>query len=112
MDLIAPESYLLASPAERAAVVNGCGPAGWRFDLVPDSLAGLDVSEACKIHDWMYRLGGDEAARKEADVILYLNLARLVLMAGGSLTGIRMAGAAAFYLAVRKGGAAYFALKD
>lgn len=47
---------------------NGCGPAGWMLDVVPDQLPGLPCWEAAgDWHDWLYYLGGDERARSRAD---------------------------------------------
>uniref|UniRef100_I2Q039 DUF1353 domain-containing protein n=1 Tax=Desulfovibrio sp. U5L TaxID=596152 RepID=I2Q039_9BACT len=105
MNLIAPESYLVASQAERAAVVNGCGPGGWRVDLIPDHLCGLDISEACNIHDWQYHEGKD---RQAADVTLYLNLCIVVLCHGGPLEPLRLGAALVMYRAVRECGARFF----
>ena len=104
--LIAPESYRSASRAEIESRTNGCGPEGWRGEIRDDldSLAGLDISEACRVHDWMYGLGGSDEQRLEADITLYLNIAAVVLHTGGPLTPVRMAGAAAMYVAVRAGG--------
>lgn len=108
LELIAPESYKRATPEELAKHVNGCGPAGWRIDLVPDSLLGLEIGECCRIHDWLYYIGGGEQARLEADIILYQNLVGLILQAGGPLRPFRMAAAATFYIAVRERGAEFF----
>lgn len=112
MQLLAPVSYLQASRAEIEARTNGCGPEGWRGDIVADldSLAGLDISDPCRVHDWMYGEGGSDDDRLTADIMLYLNIAALVLRAGGPLAPVRMAGAAAMYLAVRAGGAAHWSL--
>jgi len=53
--LYAPNSYHEATPKERAEVCNGCGAKGGiKF---PDSMWGLDVKEACNIHDWMTKYG-------------------------------------------------------
>jgi len=108
MDLIAPESYRLASQADRAAVVNGCGPGGWRVDLIPDHLCGLCITEPCNIHDWMYGEGGDETKRLEDDITLLLNILITVLEHGGPLEPLRLAGAVIFYRSVRECGAAFF----
>lgn len=110
MELLAPEAYRAASRAEIEARTNGCGPQGWRGDIVADldSLAGLDISEPCRVHDWMYGIGGTFEERLTADIMLYLNIAALVLRTGGPLAPVRMAGAAAMYVAVRAGGAAHW----
>ena len=104
----APDAYRALSPEELAGIVNGCGPGGWRIDLVPDLLAGLCITPECNLHDWMYSQGGDDAARKLADVTLYLNIAAKVLLEGGPLVPLRMAEAIVFYKAVRAGGGEYF----
>lgn len=104
----APDAYRALSDEALATIVNGCGPEGWRVDLVPDSLLGLCITPECNLHDWMYGKGGDETARKLADVTLYLNIAAKVLLEGGPLVPFRMAGAVVFYKAVRIGGKEHF----
>ena len=54
----------------------GCGPGGLGDFFVPDTMYGLDISLACKIHDWYYRFydGNSEADRKMADMIFRDNL--------------------------------------
>jgi len=58
----------------------GCGPGGIGDFFVPDTMYGLNVSDACRIHDWYYRFypGKTEADRKMADSILKNNLLRIV----------------------------------
>jgi len=58
----------------------GCGPGGVGDRLVPDTMYCLNVSDACRIHDWYYRFwpGGEESDRKMADNILLNNLLRIV----------------------------------
>ena len=103
-----PDAYRALPPEDLAKIVNGCGPKGWRVDLVPDSLMGLCVTSECNLHDWMYSQGGSEAERQFADVVLYVTVAFKVLMEGGHLVPLRMAGAAIFYKAVRECGAEHF----
>ena len=76
--LFAPENYVLASLAVRAQVVNGCGPGGWKVDIIPDTIYGLNVSEACNIHDWMYTTGETLADKEEADRVFLNNILRLI----------------------------------
>ena len=78
MELFAPPSYIEANEVERAAVCNGCGPGGWKLDLVPDTLWGLSVKEACNIHDWMYDRGVIEEDREQADRVLLNNMMRII----------------------------------
>ena len=52
-ELYKPESYKRAQASEIDNVCNGCGSKGLGGWLVPDTLYGLSVTEACNIHDWM-----------------------------------------------------------
>lgn len=79
----APESYVRAIPEVRAALVNGCGPGGWKIDLVPDTIWGLDISEVCNIHDWMYVTGRRLEDKDEADRVMLNNMLRAINAAGG-----------------------------
>lgn len=82
--LYAPESYITASPEVRAIAVNGCGPGGWKVDLVPDTIWFLDISAACNIHDWMYTTGDTLADKEEADRVFLNNMLRLIYGATGT----------------------------
>jgi hypothetical protein len=59
----------------------GCGPGGVGDYLVPDTMWGLYIGNACRIHDWYYRWDYDnycEARRNEADRILKNNSIRII----------------------------------
>ena len=58
--------------------VNGCGPGGWKFDLIPDTMYGLSVVEACNIHDWMYLHGQTLEDKDRADRVFKNNVIRLI----------------------------------
>jgi hypothetical protein len=70
--------YETATPARIKAIVNGCGPGGWKFDLVPDTMYGLNVNDACNIHDWMYEYGTIIDDKERADRSFLNNLLRIV----------------------------------
>ena len=53
MNLIAPESFLKATPEQIEEATNGAGPEGWDR-LVPDTIWLLNINPAARIHDWMY----------------------------------------------------------
>lgn len=113
--LYAPELYITASPEVRAQVVNGCGPGGWKVDIIPDTIWGLDISAACNIHDWMYTVGADLAAKDEADRVFLNNVLRLVEAVGGCwlLRKLRRIRAKEYYEAVHVfGGPAFWAGKN
>ena len=106
MKLIAPESYWQATPEERAAVVNGCGPGSWKLNLIPNNLLGADIREACNIHDWMFAEGKDF---EESNQTFLVNMVICCAMAPElHLLGARLAEAAIFYAAVEECGRRYF----
>jgi hypothetical protein len=70
--------FMESHPDEFASF--GCGP-GWLGDiLVPDTMYFLNISMACKIHDWYYRFYPEntEEARQLADSVFKNNLLRIV----------------------------------
>ena len=58
----------------------GCGPGGIGDFFVPDTVWGLSIRDACRIHDWHYRHceEASEEDRKRADRILRNNAQRIV----------------------------------
>ena len=109
-ELYAPKSYWAASPDEVSRVAGGCGPGGFGDFLVPDKIWGLDVSHACRIHDWMYHLGETLADKDEADRVFLNNMLRLVEAAGGPgwLQRLRANRAHTYHLAVATFGGPFF----
>lgn len=73
--LESPESFRRASIEDRADVANGCGPEG-ASKIVPDFILGVDVSEACEIHDWEYQHGED--LRSIVDARFHRNMRTLI----------------------------------
>lgn len=100
--LFAPAEYWSTDPQWRAMIVNGCGPGGWKMDVISDSLLLLNVRECCDIHDWMYAHGATLADKQEADRVLLNNLLRVIDAAGGFsiLRKARRLKAMAYYWAV------------
>lgn len=76
--LYAPASFLTASEIELELICNGCGPSGWKVDIVPDHIFYLYIGSACNIHDWMYHHGRSDEDKKEADRVFLNNLIRLI----------------------------------
>jgi len=58
----------------------GCGPGGIGDLLVPDTVYGLSIRDACRIHDWGYRHCPDatEEDRKYNDRVFRNNALRIV----------------------------------
>lgn len=108
MALESPLTYQMATSAAIARVSNGCGPQCWKFDLIPDSFIGVDVSPACDIHDWMYVEGKTEEDRLKADKVFLRNLRTLVRRRGGFFFWLRMLGALLYYVGVRRHGRTAF----
>jgi len=113
--LFAPQSYRDAHPDLKKKHCNGCGPKSALIDVVPDTAWGLDISEACNIHDWMYAHGKTIADKQEADRTFLNNMIRLIHNAGGwsVLKMLRRRRALTYYWAVdRFGGPAFWEGKN
>lgn len=113
--LWAPVEYWKADARSRADVCNGCGTEGWKGALVPDSIWGLRITDACQIHDWMYHFGVSIRCKDEADRVFLNNMVRIINEAGGFwlLRKLRLHRAHIYYRAVVKfGGPAFWAEKN
>ena len=76
--LYAPEEYWKLSSGMKKLICNGCGAGSAMFDFVPDSIYGLDISEACNIHDYMYHIGKTIEDKLEADRVFLNNIIRII----------------------------------
>lgn len=112
--LFAPAAFWRLTPAQRAALCNGCGAR--RGLPVPGTIWGLDISIACDIHDYMYMGGETEADREEADRAFLNNLLRIIeadSIPFGPLKWLRRYRAVTYYAAVRDfGGPAFWDSKN
>ena len=72
------KGYLKASPKQRAEICNGCGTAGWKGALVPETMWGLNIQVACQIHDYDYWKYTSAKGKKIADDRFLLNLNRII----------------------------------
>lgn len=108
--LSANPSYWRASKDEKDAIFNGCGSGGSLNSLVPDSLLGLDIKDACRVHDWMYHHGKTKEQRKEADIVFLDNMKGLINKSKSSspLKFLRGGLAKIYYLGVRIFGGFFF----
>ena len=95
----------------------GCGPGGLGDWFVPDTMWGLSVTPACRIHDWDYRHseGWGEEHRLECDQRLRDNC--LIIVNGRSrskvLRSLRRLRVKTYYYSVRLGGGkAYWSERD
>lgn len=102
--LVAPAGYWMLPACAKVAMCNGCGPAGGFIMsaltlLIPDSLLGLSILEACNIHDYCCAKG--EITRKQADNLFFDNMSALIDDTGGPLRPARHVMAFHYFLAVR-----------
>jgi len=74
-----PKSWYNYTATALKQIINGCGPGGWKIDLVPDSIFGCDISMACNIHDFMYHMGSTIEDKDRADRVFLNNMSRLVM---------------------------------
>jgi len=78
IDLYCPAPWFTRGWAEIKAIANGCGPEGWKAKLVPNSIWGCSVVEACYIHDIQYMDGRKIEDKDSADRAFLNNLLRLI----------------------------------
>jgi len=83
VELYAPERYWNLTAEQHHAFTNGCGTGGWKGELIPETVWGLSVSDACDIHDFMYAVGATIADKEEADRVFLNNMLRIIDAAGG-----------------------------
>jgi|AntDeeMinimDraft_6_1070357.scaffolds.fasta_scaffold13169_2 hypothetical protein len=76
-DLAAPRSFWNASQELRDAITGGCGPGGVGDYFVPDTIYGLDMKPACKIHDWTFVVWNNKAGFKKANNLFKNNMIRI-----------------------------------
>lgn len=82
IQLFAPVGYINLTPDRKKFICNGCGAkSGIK---VPSTFWGLDISEACQIHDYMYYVGKTYADKLEADRVFKNNLTRIINARTGS----------------------------
>lgn len=115
--LYAPAEYVRALPNVRRLISNGCGVSGWKGKLVPDTIWGLKITEACNIHDWEYAAGATIADKDAADRAFHNNMLRLIdadtSRLGRMLKPLRRRRAWVYYEAVQHlGGPAFWAEKN
>lgn len=75
--LIAPPEYYALTLEQKADICNGCGAKGSHLPI-PDTIWGLDVREACNIHDFNYSEGRDKL---HSDAVFVVNMVLLALFA-------------------------------
>ncbi len=112
--LFAPADYWKLSPKAKAEICNGCGPKGLGGFLVPNTLWGLPIVEACNIHDFMWSIAKTIEEKNEADRVFLNNMIRIINARSGILLrGLRRYRAMSYYSAVKDfGGPAFWSGKN
>jgi hypothetical protein len=106
--LISTLGYKALKPEAKKEICNGCGSAGAKFDFIPDTIYGLNITEVCNIHDYDYHVGETEEDRRAADHRFLNNLMIIINMKGGWLRWFRRRRALKYYEAVRELGSDAF----
>lgn len=107
-DLDVAEGYKNASDEVVSKICNGCGTAGWKGKLVPDTIWGLCITPACQPHDWDYSEGKTKKDKDKADKRFLMNMRKIVITKGGVLMYPRLVRAQGYYLAVKFRGSKAF----
>jgi hypothetical protein len=108
-DLITPDGF----KGSASELSGSCGSDKAWFDFIPDNFVGVDISLACKIHDYMYVIGGTEKDKIKADKTFKKNLTALVLNNGDlAWRDTNLALVNAYYLAVSRFGDSSFNYKN
>ena len=108
--IYAPISYWELSPAEKEQLCNGCGAKNGL--KVPGTFWGLNIEEACNIHDYMYNIGKTHYDKLFADAMFRLNLTVIIdskeSFLNRTLNLFRHHRAGKYYIAVAKYGNSAF----
>lgn len=108
--IYAPITYWELSPEEKKEICNGCGAKDGL--KVPDTFWGLNMEEACNIHDYMYSIGKTHYDKLFADAMFRLNLTVMIdakeTFKDKLLSVLRHYRAGTYYIAVAKYGNSSF----
>ncbi len=103
--LVSCHAYKQLTDDEKAQICNGAGAAGqWISSFIPNTMYGLDCTEAFNIHDYDYYAGITQDDKNQADARLFDNLILLINNAGGILQWLRRRRAMKYYEAVHHAG--------
>lgn len=79
IELLCPAPWNERGWGEINLAGDGCGTKkGWKIDVVPDTLLGCHIEEACNIHDILYQQGKTMEDKSNADKIFLENMIRLI----------------------------------
>ena len=76
--LLAPLDMIRHPMDDILEATNGCGREGIENRIIPDTIYGLDISPACRVHDWMYADAETLMDENYADAIFGANLISMI----------------------------------
>jgi len=114
IELFAPAAYWDLGADEKATICNGMGAKDSLVSyFIPNTVYGLDLTEAGNIHDYMYHVGWTVEDKRRADEVFLNNMMRIVNHQGGWLAPLRRRRAVLYYEAVLyAGGPAFWSGKN
>ena len=117
VELYAPAKYWACDSELLDRITTGCGPGKFGDFLVPDTMYGLSVKQACRIHDFYYSpmMPATHECKKEADRVFLNNMIRIIKAKTRwkILRLLRTHRARVYYLAVKHfGGPAFWNAKN
>jgi hypothetical protein len=74
LGLQAPDSFWATPSTDMVGKVGGCGPGVMGDRLVPDTVYGICITNACLIHDWSYRFIETTQDQVVADMMFLHNM--------------------------------------
>lgn len=111
MPLDIPTGFNGLGIIEKSTICNGAGSASGV--KVPNTMWGLDCSNAFDIHDYDYWRGENERHKRSADKRMLFNLATIIANRGGLMMWPRMYRATTYFVTVAFfGGKAFWFGKD
>ena len=103
--LYAPKEFWEMNEKAILEATGGCGPGLYGDYFVPDTVWGLSIKRACRIHDFMYSELCN-ATQEEADRLFLDNMRRIVLHSTKWkwLRALRLRRVKTYYIAVKYAG--------
>jgi hypothetical protein len=100
--ILAPPDFFKLS--QKVIDSYSCGPGEIGDWLVPDTLWGQNVIEACQVHDFMCRKGGALEDKKFTDMLFLFNMISIIEDEKDFFDEMSLYRAITYYIAVSRGG--------
>ena len=106
LGLQAPDSFWATPSVDMVGKVGGCGPGVLGDRLIPDTVYGICITNACMIHDWCYRFVETTQDQATADMMFLHNMLVIIHQKSKSkvLLFLRKLRVYKYYLAVSEFG--------